>query len=125
MEDFRTLVGRGEALEGVALQLERVVMRLLATAFGGDMDSKVVGCLAAYREEAKRRSRPDMYNAFIRKVKESVGGKGRLWMGVAEAGLGLLDGEVGVEDIHAFLLPPSEMGGQQEDEEEEDLLDQL
>merc|ERR1719234_583677 len=125
VEDFRTLVGRGEALEGVALQLERVVMRLLATAFGGDMDSKVVGCLAAYREEAKRRSRPDMYNAFIRKVKESVGGKGRLWMGVAEAGLGLLDGEAGVEDVHSFLLPPSEMGGQQEDEEEEDLLDQL
>ena len=124
MEDFRSLVGRGEALEGVAIQLERVVMRLLATAFGGDMDSKVVGCLAAYREEAKRRSRPDMYNAFIRKVKESVGGKGRLWMGVAEAGLGLLE-EAGVEDIHDFLLPPSEMGSMQEDEEEEDLLDQL
>ena len=124
VEDFRTLVGRGEALDGVALQLERVVMRLLATAFGGDMDSKVVGCLAAYREEAKRRSRPGMYNAFIRKVKESVGGKGRLWMGVAEAGLGLLE-EEGVEDIHAFLLPSSEKGGMQEDEEEEDLLDQL
>lgn len=124
MEDFRTLVTRGEALEGVALQLERVVMRLLASAFGGDMDSKVIGCLAAYREEAGRRNRPDMYNAFIRKVKESVGGKGRLWMGVAEAGLGLLD-EEGVEDVHAFLLPPSDMGGLQEDEEEEDLLDQL
>merc|ERR1719500_1981255 len=42
VEDFRTLVTRGEALEGVALRLERVVMRLLASAFGGDMDSKVV-----------------------------------------------------------------------------------
>ena len=124
MEDFRTLIGRGEALDGVVIQLERVVLRLLSTSFGGDMDSKVVGCLAAYREEAKRRSRPDIYNAFIRKVKENVGGKGRLWMGVAEAGLGLLE-EEGVEDLHIFLLPPSETGGQQEDEEDEDLLDQL
>ena len=45
-------------------------------------------------------------------------------MGVAEAGLGLLE-EEGVEDLHIFLLPPSETGGQQEDEEDEDLLDQL
>ena len=124
MEDFRTLVDRGEALEGVAIQLERVIMRLLATAFGSDMDSKVIGCISAYREEAGRRSRPDMYNAFIRKVKENVGGKGRMWMGVVEAGLGLLD-EEGVEDIQAFLLPPSKVGEMQEDEEEEDLLDQL
>lgn len=32
-------------------QQETVVSRLLATAFGGDMDSKVLGCLAAYKEK--------------------------------------------------------------------------
>ena len=124
MEDFRVLVGRGEALEGVALQLERVVMRLLATAFGGDMDSKVVACLAVYREEAARRSRFDLYNAFIRKVKESIGGKGRLWMGLVEAKLGLLEQE-GLNDLDTFLLPPSQKGELLEAEDDEDLLDQL
>ena len=124
MEDFRVLVGRGEALEGVALQLERVVMRLLATAFGGGMDSKVVACLAVYREEAARRSKPDLYNAFIRKVKESIGGKGRLWMGLVEAKLGLLEQE-GLNDLDTFLLPPSQKGELLEAEDDEDLLDQL
>jgi len=124
VEDFRVLVGRGEALEGVALQLERVVMRLLATAFGGDMDSKVIACLAVYREEAARRRRPDLYNVFIRKVKESIGGKGRLWMGLVEAKLGLLEQE-GLNDLDTFLLPPSQKSEPLEPEDDEDLLDQL
>jgi len=88
------------------------------------MDSKVVACLAVYREEAARRSRPDLYNAFIRKVKESIGGKGRLWMGLVEAKLGLLEQE-GLNDLDTFLLPPSQKNEPLEPEDDEDLLDQL
>jgi hypothetical protein len=125
VEDFRTLLGRGQALEGVSQQLEDVVLRLLVTAFGGDMDTKVLSCLAAYREEAEARTRPGLYNAFIRRVRESVGGRGRLWEGVAAAALGLLaeDGLPAAERA-AFLLQAGGQAGAEE-EEEEDLLDQL
>ena len=42
VEDFEALVGRGQALDTVGGQLEGVVGRLLATAFGADMDAKVL-----------------------------------------------------------------------------------
>lgn len=106
-------------------------MRLLATAFGSDMDTKVLACLTAYRRESQRLNCTGVYNEFIRKLKASIGGKGRLWLSIVEENIGLLEGDsVTMADVEAFLLPPSQEGSDvkgpiEDDEDDDDLLDQL
>lgn len=138
VEDFRHLLSTSVTsrvnLDMVAQQLENVMMRMLASAFGSDVNTKVVRCLTAYREEVVTRQRPELYNNFIKRVKEAVmGSKGdsKLWLEVAEANLGLIaDSEVagGVAEKEAdtFLMPPEENNVPDEmGDEDEDLLDML
>jgi len=138
VEDFRHLLSTSVTsrvtLDMVAQQLENVTMRMLASAFGSDVNTKVVRCLTVYREEVVIHQRPQLYNSFIKRVKEAVmGSKGdsKLWLEVAEANLGLIaDSEVagGVAEKEAdtFLLPPEENNVPDEmDDEDEDLLDML
>jgi len=134
VEDFRSLlsnsVSSNVSFNSLAQQLETVVIRLLSSAFGSDMNSKIVRCLTAYREECSTRSSPRLYNAFIKRVKECLGTKARLWLDVAEADLGLIsNSEVagGAEEAEAaeFLLPPKEDAVPEFDDNDDDMLDML
>jgi len=134
VEDFRTLlassVTNNITFNSVAQQLETVVIRLLSSAFGSDMNTKIVRCLAAYREESSSRSIPDLYNKFIRRVKECLGTKARLWLDIAEADLGLISnseiaGGADEKEAAEFLLPPSESAETVFDDDDDDMLDML
>ena len=50
----------------------------------------MLACLTAYREEASRQGLAGLYNTFLRGLKDSLGGRGALWLGGGEGGLGLL-----------------------------------
>lgn len=138
VEDFRHLLSTSVTsrvtLDMVAQQLENVMMRMLASAFGSDVNTKIVRCLTAYREEAVSHQRPELYNNFIKRVKEAVmGSKGdsKLWLEVAEANLGLIAdsevaGGVGEKEADMFLLPPQDTNVPDEmGDDDEDLLDML
>jgi len=134
VEDFRSLlansVSTNSTFNSVAQQLETVVIRLLSSAFGSDMNTKIVQCLAAYREECSSRVSPVLYNLFIKRVKECLGVKARLWLDIAEADLGLIsNSEVvgGAEEKEAaeFLLPPAEPTEVLFDDNDDDMLDML
>eukprot|EP00090_Calanus_glacialis_P024754 TRINITY_DN38449_c0_g1_i1.p1 TRINITY_DN38449_c0_g1~~TRINITY_DN38449_c0_g1_i1.p1 ORF type:complete len:720 (-),score=286.57 TRINITY_DN38449_c0_g1_i1:59-2218(-) len=134
VEDFRHLLSNSVTsnvtLDSVAQQLETVVIRLLSSAFGSDMNTKIVNCLSAYREECCSRRRPKLYNQFIKRVKECLGTKAKLWLDVAEADLGLIpDSEVagGAQELEAaeFLLPPKENAEPALDDDDDDMLDML
>ena len=134
VDDFRSLlatsVTNNITFNSVAQQMEAVVIRLLSSAFGSDMNTKIVQCLAAYREEASTRSTPDMYNQFIKRVKECLGTKARLWLDIAEADLGLISnsevaGGAGEKEAAEFLLPPAESAEAVFDDDDDDMLDML
>jgi len=134
VEDFRSLlassVSTNSTFNSVAQQLETVVIRLLSSAFGSDMNTKIVQCLAAYREECSGRASPVLYNLFIKRVKECLGVKAKLWLDIAEADLGLIsNSEVagGAEEKEAadFLLPPAESAEVLFDDNDDDMFDML
>ena len=52
--------------------MEAVIDKLLASAFGTDLNSKIVGCIKAYREACIEHKKPEMYNEFIRVLKAGV-----------------------------------------------------
>ena len=64
---------------------------------------QVLSCLTAYREEASRQGLPGLYNTFVRGLKDSLGGRGALWLGVGEGGLGLI--QVGWSTLNTDLRP--------------------
>jgi len=134
VEDFRyllsTSVSNNITFNSLAQQMEAVVIRLLSSAFGSDMNTKIVQCLTAYREEASTRGVPDMYNKFIRRVKECLGIKARLWLDIAEADLGLISnsevaGGASEKEAAEFLLPPTESTEAVFDDDDDDMLDML
>ena len=115
-EDFRYLlahrVTNNSNLDNISLQLETVLLNLLASPFSSSLTSKIISCLVAQREASSSERRPDLYNGMIRRVKAAMSeqGKDRMWLEVVEADLGLIaDSEVegGVEEAeaHQFLLP--------------------
>ena len=114
--DFRFLlahsVSSSTSLEQLCLQLESVIMDLLATPFSSDLTRKILSCLAAHREESVARQRPELFNGLIRRVKTALAEKGkqRLWLEVVEANLGLIAhsevaGGATEAEAHDFLLP--------------------
>ena len=114
--DFRFLlahsVSSSTSLEQLCLQLESVIMDLLATPFSSDLTRKILSCLAAHREESVARQRPELFNGLIRRVKTALAEKGkqRLWLEVVEANLGLIAhsevaGGTTEAEAHDFLLP--------------------
>jgi len=135
VDDFNYLLSNssvtGASIESTGLQLESVVDRLLASAFGTDLNPKIVSCLQAYRQACKDLKKPTQFNDFIRTVKDKVAE--RLWTDIVAANIGLLRGsEVfeGAEDADAdsFLKPQQDGSGngdkqQDEEEEEEDAMD--
>eukprot|EP00092_Neocalanus_flemingeri_P029149 GFUD01031637.1.p1 GENE.GFUD01031637.1~~GFUD01031637.1.p1 ORF type:complete len:539 (-),score=144.69 GFUD01031637.1:43-1659(-) len=134
VEDFRHLLSNSitsnVTFDSLSQQLEAVIIRMLASAFGSDMNAKILRCLTAYREECSTRGRPELYNTFIKRVKECLGTKAKLWLDVAEADLGLIsNSEVagGAEEIEAahFLLPPEENAAPMFDDNDDDMLDML
>jgi len=134
VEDFRYLlshsVTNSVTFDSLSQQLEAVVIRMLASAFGSDMNTKILRCLTAYREECCSRGRPELYNAFIKRVKECLGTKAKLWLDVAEADLGLIShSEVagGAQEMEAaeFLLPPKENAIPEFDDNDDEMLDLL
>ena len=117
VEDFRYLLSHSvtsnTTLDSLAQQLEMVVIKLLSSPLSASLATKILACLAAHREESCHRRRPELYNAFIRRVRERLGGSSKLWLEVAEANLGLIaDSEVagGAAEREAvdFLMPPEE-----------------
>ena len=116
VDDFRYLlahsVSSNTTFDSLAQQLEAVVLRLLSGKYSASLVSKIVGCLSALRDEACHRQRPEVYNNFVRKVKEKCEGENeKILLEIAEANLGLIaDSEVrgGVQEREAaeFLMPP-------------------
>ena len=115
-EDFRYLlahrVTNNSNLDNISLQLETVLLNLLASPFSSSLTTKIISCLVAQREASSSERRPDLYNGLIRRVRAAMveQGKERMWVEVVEADLGLIaDSEVegGVEEAeaHQFLLP--------------------
>jgi len=136
VEDFNYLlanmVSSGNTIQSLGIQMEEVIQKLLASAFGTDLNSKIVNCIKAYRDACVEHKQPDMYNEFIRALKDKVGD--RLWADIVEADAGLIRGrEVfgGVEDQEAerFLEGAGGVEKTQEvnggEEEEEDMMDLL
>ena len=113
--DFRYLLAHSvtsnTSLVQLSLQLETVIMTLLASPFSSDLSRKILSCLTAHREESVARQRPELYNDLIRRVKTALSQKGkqRLWLEVAEANLGLIAhsevaGGAAEADAENFLL---------------------
>jgi len=134
VEDFQQLLSNSVTsnvtFDTLAQQLESVVIRMLASAFGSDMNLKIVACLRAYREECCSRARPGLYNAFIKRVKECLAPQAKLWLDVAEADLGLIPhsevaGGVEEEEAAKFLLPLADTAGPVFDDNDDDMLDLL
>merc|ERR1719347_495104 len=115
VEDFCHLLSNSVTnrltFEVVGAQLQGVIMRMLASAFGSDINSKVVSCLQAYRKESVSRGRPGSYNQFLVRLKAALDSDSALlWLSAGEQGLGLITkGEAGggVEEQEAlqFLVP--------------------
>ena len=114
--DFRYLLAHSvtssTSLDQLCLQLETVIMDLLASPFSSDLTRKILSCLTAQREESVARQRPELYNGLIRRVKTALAEKGkqRLWLEIVEANLGLIAhsevaGGVAELEAHDFLLP--------------------
>ena len=114
--DFRYLLAHSvtsnTSLDQLSLQLETVIMALLASPFSSDLTRKILACLTAHREESVARQRPELYNDLIRRVKTALSQKGkqRLWLEVVEANLGLIAhsevaGGSPEAEAHDFLLP--------------------
>ena len=113
--DFRYLLAHSvtsnTSLDQLSLQLETVIMALLASPFSSDLTRKIISCLTAHREESVARQRPELYNDLIRRVKTALSQKGkqRLWLEVVEANLGLIAhsevaGGAAEMDAEDFLL---------------------
>jgi len=134
VDDFHYLLSNSVtsnvSFDTLAQQLEAVVICMLASAFGLDMNLKIMACLRAYREECCSRARPGLFNVFIKRVKECLSPHAKLWLDVAEADLGLIPhSEVagGAEEREAavFLLPPADAAGLVFDDNDDDMLDLL
>ena len=113
--DFRYLLAHSvtsnTSLDQLSLQLETVIMALLASPFSSDLTRKILSCLTAQREESVTRQRPELYNGLIRRVKTALSerGKQRLWLEIVEANLGLIAhsevaGGASELEAHDFLL---------------------
>ena len=134
VDDFRYLlahsVSSNTTFDSLAQQLEAVVLRLLSGKFSASITSKIVACLSALREETCHRQRPEIYNNFVRKVKEKCEGENeKILLEIAEANLGLIaDSEVrgGVKEQEAadFLVPPDsdKVEGKDDFEDSDDIL---
>ena len=116
VDDFRYLLAHSvtsnTTYDSLAQQMETVVVRLLEGKYSSNMTTKIVASLSALREESCHRQRPELYNNFVKKVKEKCEGENeKILLEIAEANLGLIaDSEVrgGVEEREAaeFLMPP-------------------
>jgi len=132
-EDFNYLlshsVSTGANLQSAALQMEEVVERFMASAFGTDLNAKIISCLKAYREACCDRNEASLYNNFLKTVKNKSGKK--LWTDVCDSNLGLIqarEASSGVEQAEAelFLKPVSaEENDDMFDDDDEDMLDLL
>lgn len=126
VDDFRYLlahcISSNTTFDSLAQQLEAVLMRLLSGKYSASITTKIVACLSALREESCHRHRPEVYNNFVRKVKEKCEGENqKILLEIAEANLGLIaDSEVrgGAKEKEAaeFLMPPDSDKLDDEDE---------
>jgi len=135
VEDFSYLlanmVSSGNTIQSLGIQMEEVIQKLLASAFGTDLNSKIVSCIKTYRDACVKHKQPDMYNEFIRELKDKVGD--RLWSDIVDSEAGLIRSrEVfgGVEDQQAERFLEGAGGVERtqevkEGEEEEDMMDLL
>jgi len=133
-EDFNYLlshsVSTGANLQSAGLQMEEVVERFMASAFGTDLNAKIISCLKAYREACCERNEASLYNDFLKTVKNKSGKK--LWTDVCDSNLGLIqasEASSGVEQAEAelFIKPASaeENNDDMFDDDDEDMLDLL
>uniref|UniRef100_A0A131Z019 ATP-dependent DNA helicase II subunit 2 n=1 Tax=Rhipicephalus appendiculatus TaxID=34631 RepID=A0A131Z019_RHIAP len=75
VEDFKKLVsGKDHSYSEVCEQLEEVILKLFKDALGRAAHGKAVQCLRAYRESALEKSNPNMFNTFLKKLKELYSG---------------------------------------------------
>lgn len=135
VEDFRYLLSHvvttGATLRSAGTQLEGVISRLIASAFGTDLNPKIISCLQAYREECATRQQPDYYNSFIRTLQDTAGKQ--LWQDIIAANLGLLaeeeaTGGASREEADTFaraVTAKHEAPAAKEEEEEEDMFELL
>uniref|UniRef100_A0A1E1XC38 ATP-dependent DNA helicase II subunit 2 n=1 Tax=Amblyomma aureolatum TaxID=187763 RepID=A0A1E1XC38_9ACAR len=75
VEDFKKLVSSKEqSYSEVCRQLEEVIQKLFKDALGRAAHGKAVRCLRAYRESALEKTSPDLFNTFLKKLKELYSG---------------------------------------------------
>lgn len=75
VEDFKKLVsGKDHSFTEICKQLEDVILKLFKDALGTVAHGKAVKCLQAYRESALEKSSPDLFNTFLKKLKELYSG---------------------------------------------------
>jgi len=136
VQDFQYLLSHpqttGADIQSAGSQMEEIIDRFLASAFGTDLNNKIIQCLKAYRDACKSRDRADLYNNFIRLVKTKAGE--RLWSDIKEqqATTGLIrksEVDSGVVDTEADQLfedaNDTNTDNQQDNEDEGDIEDLL
>ena len=78
-----------QSLDQLSLQLETVIINLLASPFSSDLTRKVLNCLTAHRKVSGACQRPELYNGLIRRLKTALSQKGKqmLWKEIEKANL--------------------------------------
>jgi len=133
VEDFEYLLSHsnttGATLQSAGSQMEEIVQKFVASAFGSDLNIKIIKCLKAYRRACVVRNEATLYNNFIRLMKTISGDK--LWEAISkDSETGLVrqsevdDGGVQDNEAEAFFSKHTETQEEKEEEEEdmEDLL---
>jgi len=132
VEDFEYLLSHtnttGATIQSAGSQMEEIVQKFVASAFGSDLNVKIIKCLKSYRRACVARSEATLYNNFIRLMKTIASSK--LWEAISqdsETGL-VRQSEVvegGVQDTEADTFFQPNMNTQPEMENEEDDEDLL
>lgn len=74
VSDYRTLIGRKDIdnFDDASKQLQQVVLKLVKESFGDTYYGKAMDCVKALREEAVRHSETEMFNSFLRELKNDL-----------------------------------------------------
>jgi hypothetical protein len=110
VQDFKTLLERGEDFNTVVSQMQKVILNLVIHSFGVDNFSKAETALQTLRIDCVAKE-PSLYNDWVVEFKDNLfqWGKKAFWDILVEAKLGLITEEesgkssVSVDEVLKFM----------------------
>ncbi|XP_065898118.1 X-ray repair cross-complementing protein 5-like [Dysidea avara] len=129
VSDYQTLLGNKlvDNYEDASRQLQAVIMKLVKESFGDVYYDKALECVRVLREEAIKHEEADMFNDFLRKMKDDFLGTrySAFWDKVAQEGISLItssecsDNGVSDAESKSFIESQAPVAAVVEDEPDE------